>query len=112
CAVDAFARAVPALQEVVLWGLCDAASATLFYAWQDRRIKGIVLVNPWVRTEAGIAEAHLRHYYFRRLLQPDLWKKIARGEFRLRESAASLGGFLTDVGKRTNDAASLPDRML
>jgi len=28
-----------------------AASAALFYAYRDPRVAGLVLVNPWVRTE-------------------------------------------------------------
>ncbi|WP_431475820.1 hypothetical protein [Massilia eburnea] len=34
-AIDAFQAAVPGLQEVVLWGLCDAAAAALFYGQRD-----------------------------------------------------------------------------
>ncbi|MCC8999300.1 MAG: hydrolase 1, exosortase A system-associated, partial [Candidatus Contendobacter sp.] len=49
-AVDVFFTQVPGLQDVVIWGLCDAASAALFYAWLDPRIAGLVLLNPWLRT--------------------------------------------------------------
>jgi len=66
---------------VVLWGLCDGASAALMHAPQDARIAGVVAVNPWVRTEASLATAHLRHYYLRRLVAPDFWRKTVRGAF-------------------------------
>lgn len=89
-AIDNFRSAVPAVEQVVLWGLCDAASAILFHAWQDRRVAGIVLLNPWVRTQAGIARATLKHYYARRLFDPSLWAKIARGRFDLAGSLRSL----------------------
>lgn len=79
--VDALMERVPSVQEVVIWGLCGAASAALFYAHTDRRIGGLVLVNPWVRTEAGLARARLRHYYGARLLQPQFWLKLLHGEF-------------------------------
>ena len=69
-AIDRFFEAVPEMKEVVLWGECDAASAILFYAHRDQRVKGIVLLNPWVRTEAGEAKAILRFYYLQRLMQP------------------------------------------
>jgi exosortase A-associated hydrolase 1 len=99
-AVDVLVERVPSVQEVVIWGLCGAASAALFYAHTDRRIGGLVLVNPWVRTEAGLARARLRHYYGARLLQPQFWLKILHGElnpFRaMREfigyAIRSLGG--------------------
>ena len=54
-AIDAFQAAVPGLQEVVLWGLCDGAAAALFYGHQDPRVAGLVLLNPWARSAAGLA---------------------------------------------------------
>ena len=89
-AIDAFCAQLPALREIVLWGLCDAASAALFYAWRDPRIAGLVLLNPWLRTEAGQARAYLRHYYLARLVNPELWRKIGRGEFQFATALRSL----------------------
>src|SRR5450830_1857888 len=40
-AIDAFFAAVPQLREVVIWGLCDAASAAMFYARRDPRVCGL-----------------------------------------------------------------------
>ena len=74
-AIDALCAQLPTMREVVIWGLCDAASAALFYAERDPRIVGLVLLNPWMRTEAGQARAYLRHYYLARLINPDLWPK-------------------------------------
>ena len=59
CAINQFFDEVESLKELVIWGLCDAASAALFYAYQDRRVTGLVLLNPWIRTDEGIAKAHL-----------------------------------------------------
>ncbi|MGH8854477.1 MAG: hydrolase 1, exosortase A system-associated [Telluria sp.] len=89
-AVDQFFALVPSLEEVVIWGLCDGASAALFYAHQDPRISGLVLLNPWVRTTEGLATATLKHYYRRRLLERELWKKFFSGRFAFRSAAASL----------------------
>jgi exosortase A-associated hydrolase 1 len=119
CAIDGFFSSMPGLKDVVLWGLCDAASAALFYAHQDARVSGLVLLNPWVRTEQGTARAHFRHYYLQRLLQASLWGKIARGEFKVREATTALGRLALDaVGSgRAASAnspageASLPARM-
>ena len=120
CAIDRFFSGVPGLKDVVLWGLCDAASAALFYAHQDARVSGLVLLNPWLRTGQGAARVHLRHYYVRRLIQASLWQKVARGEFKFREAAASLRKSVVDamgrgvssraVDKSPTDEA-LPDRM-
>ena len=121
CAVDWFFASVPDLKDVVIWGLCDAASAALFYAHQDVRVSGLILLNPWVRTEQGIARAHLRHYYLRRLLQTSLWQKLARGEFNFREATSALGRFFIDatgrgrsfatIDESSASEAPLPDRM-
>lgn len=99
-ALDVFFLHHPQLQEVVIWGLCDAASAALFYAWQDRRVAGLVLLNPWVRTEAGIAKAYLKNYYLARLLSPDLWRKIRRGEFDVKASLRSLSSMAASTLKK------------
>jgi uncharacterized protein len=80
-AIDQLMRAVPGMSSVVLWGLCDAASAVLMYCAGDPRVGGLVLANPWVRTTSGEARAFLRHYYWQRLTQREFWGKVARFEF-------------------------------
>ena len=119
-AIDRFIEEVPGMTEVVLWGLCDGASAAAMYAPQDARVAGLVLLNPWVRTEEGQARATIKHYYKDRLFDPRLWNKIKRGEFDVK---ASVGSLLDNVGKAfgTNrraeagpsgaDSAPLPERM-
>jgi exosortase A-associated hydrolase 1 len=117
-AVDHFFTAVPGLREVVVWGLCDAASTALCHAAADPRITGLVLVNPWARTETSIAKTTLKHYYRTRLLQPALWKKIVRGQFDLASAARSFAGLVGAASRRKQAAAadattpsSLPERM-
>jgi exosortase A-associated hydrolase 1 len=80
-AVTAFMQNVPKLREVVLWGLCDGASAAALYAARDARITGLALLNPWVRTEAGAATATIKHYYRARLFDRTFWQKLASGKF-------------------------------
>lgn len=118
-ALDAFCREFPQLRQIVLWGLCDAASAALFYAWRDPRVSGLVLLNPWARTESGQARAYLRHYYLARLVDPDLWRKIGRGDFAFGAAWRSLWTLLgqarpTDSGKEVAphpEQTPLPERM-
>lgn len=80
-AVGAVLRAQPQARRVVLWGLCDGASAALLYCGTrgDARIAGLCLANPWVRTETGLARTHVKHYYVRRLMQREFWAKLLRG---------------------------------
>lgn len=124
-AIDHFFVIQPGLREVALWGLCDAASAILFYAGADRRVGGVALLNPWARTDQGIAKATLKHYYGRRLLEPAFWRKLIGGRFdalgairsawRLIASARAGSGTPGDAGNPGNQGGSadsaLPARM-
>lgn len=123
-AVDQLFVCSPGLKQVVLWGLCDAASANLFYAYTDPRVKGVVLLNPWVRTVEGEAKAYLKHYYLSRLMDKDMWQKILSGKFDFKGSFASLSSMVLKLlkpksgSKKGNNAVhsqlsgTLPERML
>ena len=109
-AVDQFCAEVPGLREVVIWGLCDAASAALMYAHKDLRITGLVLLNPWVRTMKGLAKAQLKHYYGSRLMDREFWRKVARGEFEFSTAIQSFGGALMmALGGRSRAVADSSD---
>jgi exosortase A-associated hydrolase 1 len=71
----------PQVRRVVLWGLCDGASAALLYLHEqaDERVKGLCLLNPWVRSEASLARTQVKHYYAQRLLQRGFWTKLLHG---------------------------------
>ena len=95
-AIDAFRQACPGLRKIALWGLCDAASAALLY-WQERkdpRVAALCLLNPWVRSEATLARAHVKHYYGQRLLQREFWLKLLRGKLNLLGAFSGLLGSL------------------
>ena len=89
-ALAQFFDAVPTLREVALWGLCDGATAAACHAPRDARVHALILLNPWVRSSAGLARATLRHYYLPRLLQGAFWRKLASGGLRPGASLASL----------------------
>ena len=90
--IDAFIGACPRVKRVVLWGLCDAASANLLYlqASRDPRIAGLVLLNPWVRSEASLAQTHIKHYYGQRLMQREFWLKLLSGKMQIVNSIHGL----------------------
>ncbi|WP_018175015.1 MULTISPECIES: hydrolase 1, exosortase A system-associated [unclassified Thioalkalivibrio] len=124
-AMDTFSAEVPGMREVVIWGLCGAASAALFYAWRDPRVAGLVLANPWVRTDEGLARAYLKTYYLQRLVSRDFWSGALKGRFNPWASLRSLGRMVgtvlgrgtgaspaaTDEGRVDVSSAPLPDRM-
>lgn len=97
CAVEAFMAHQPNLRGVVLWGLCDGASASLLYVGRQRdaRVLGLALANPWVRSETTLAQTQVKHYYWQRLRQREFWAKVLRGQGLL----AAASGLLKNVGK-------------
>lgn len=107
--VDYFLESCPALNHVVIWGLCDAASAALFYAYQDERVKGLVLLNPWLFTEKGAAKTYLKHYYLPRLFSSDLWRKIFNLKFEYLCSLAALVTVFTEVINKSNIDTAVSD---
>lgn len=80
-AIDALTQRLPQVRRVVLWGLCDGASAALLYCndTRDARVGGVCLLNPWVRSEASLAATQLKHYYTQRLLSRAFWTKVLTG---------------------------------
>ena len=80
-AIDALRHHAPQVEAVALWGLCDGASAALLYCHEtkDSRVRGLCLVNPWVRSEASLARTHVKHYYAQRLMDRQFWAKLLRG---------------------------------
>jgi exosortase A-associated hydrolase 1 len=120
-AIGALQAAQPAVQGVVLWGLCDGASAALLYMHDtaDPRVAGLALLNPWVRSEASLARTQLKHYYTQRLKERDFWRKLVRGRVALgavtgllRNLRSAFGGS-QDAGGQEGSPSRRPyqDRM-
>lgn len=116
CATNYFFTEVPSLKEVVIWGLCDAASAALFYAHGDTRVTGLVLLNPWVRTEQTKARAYITHYYHKRVFSADLWRQFLQGRVNVFTATKSMGrqfftAFQNGAPTSSHEAVPLPRRM-
>jgi exosortase A-associated hydrolase 1 len=80
-AIEALQHERPAVRRVVLWALCDGASAALLYLDRraDPRVHALCLLNPWVRSPASMARTQVKHYYLQRLAQPAFWRKLFGG---------------------------------
>lgn len=105
-AIGAFINACPGLRRVVLWGLCDGASAACLYpAGNDPRVAGAILLNPWVHTQAGEAKVFLKYYYLQRLTDPAFWKKLAGGQVSIFKSFGSLFSFMKAAGAKVSPEA-------
>ncbi|MET0087450.1 MAG: hydrolase 1, exosortase A system-associated [Sedimenticola sp.] len=117
CAIDSFQRINPTVQEIIIWGLCDAATAASIYAHKDNRVTGLILLNPWVRNEQTEAKAYIKHYYVKRVLNKNFWHKLFSGKFKIMNSIKSLISLLNKSrGKRSDESPgsvqmSLADQM-
>lgn len=123
-AIDALQAQLPTVRRVVLWGLCDGASAALMHLHErqaqgrpDARVAGLVLLNPWVRSAQTLARAHVKHYYWNRLRQGEFWRKLLRGGVAGRALRDLLGNLSAARGSgpaAAASAAALPfqERML
>lgn len=89
-AIDTLVDSRPEIKRIILWGLCDGASAACFYASQDQRVIGLCLANPWVRTEQGEAKAFLKHYYLSRLMNKQFWMKLLTGKLKVFQAVLDL----------------------
>ena len=89
-AADYFRKNVPSIDQIILWGLCDGASAACFYAHRDPHLAGLVLLNPWVRTASSEAKTYLKHYYLKRLFDPQFWKKLWSRQVAVGNTASNI----------------------
>lgn len=89
-AVQAFREAAPHVQRIVLLGLCDAASAALMYGTTLPGVAGLVLLNPWVRSEVTLARAQVKHYYGARLTDAAFWRKLLAGDVDVRGATSAF----------------------
>jgi exosortase A-associated hydrolase 1 len=108
-AIDALIEHCPGVSRVVLWGLCDGASAAALYLSRtaDPRVAGLCMVNPWVRSEVGLARARVKHYYLSRLVDRSFWHKLVRGGVGAR-SLSDLWRNLRTARGGTRQAATQP----
>ncbi len=89
-AAESLMAQLPQIRQLSLWGLCDAASAALYYAHTDPRVQGLILLNPWAHSEAATARAKMKHYYLAKLTSRAFWIKLFTGKMKL---SSSIGEF-------------------
>lgn len=89
-AVDQLLGEQPQLESVVMWGGCSAASAILMYAWQDPRVSGWIISNPWLMEPQNQARSLLKHHYAKRLVDPAFWRAVFTGGVRIGSAVKGL----------------------
>lgn len=109
CAIDAFIGSAPGVSRVVLWGLCDAASSALIFAYRHPRVAGVILLNPWVHSGVYSPQVKLAHYYRPAFAETKQWRRLLSGQIQLlpafrelaRDSLALLGRYSHYSGRKS-----------
>jgi len=110
-ACDVLLREVPNCGGIVLWGLCDGATAALFHALYNERVKAVIAANPWARGEQTRSTAIVSQHYGSRLRSPEFWKKLATGNIDLISSLREAAGHARRA-LRSRDAGDSLDESL
>ncbi len=107
-AIDTLLARAQGVSRVVLWGLCDGASAAWLYVQTtaDPRVAGVCAVNPWVRSPEGLARMHVKHYYVQRVLSGAFWSKLLRGDVGWRALRGLAGALKTAWGPASAPSGS------
>ncbi len=105
-AIETLFGSNPGMSRVVLWGLCDAASSAMMFAYRHPRVAGMVLLNPWVHSGEYSPQVKLAHYYRPSFSRKDQWRRLFSGKIRLAPALKELAAdTLALVGRRTRRVA-------
>ena len=110
-AIDTLLASAPGVTRVVLWGLCDAASSALIFAYRHARVAGVILLNPWVHSGVYSPQVKLAHYYRPAFAKRHQWRRLLSGQIRLlpafqelaQDSLALLGRFSKSSSRKSSD---------
>jgi len=124
-AIDALLAEHAEIEEIVIWGLCDAASAAMMYAPTDSRVRGLVLLNPWVSDNRSLARAQLKQAVVSDFVNFEKWKRLLVGKIKVTIALGSFTELLVeairgsgaseqerDSSLRRSEELSYQDRML
>lgn len=103
----------------IIWSLCDGATAAALYAATHQEyISGLILCNPLVLTEEGLARSTIRHYYSKRIFNKDFLRKLLCCKLDLKSSVKSLleyfkhAHFLINEKSACSVEQKLPDMVI
>ena len=89
-AINKLCATIPSVRRVAILGLCDAASAALMSVGSDARVAGLLLLNPWVRSEGSLERARVEDYYPDKLASGLFWKRLLSGKINIIKSLVSF----------------------
>lgn len=111
-AITAFMQNNSTIKKVVIWGLCDAASAALMYGFQDPRVNGLVLLNPWLENQQAKAKTMVKFYYLHRILSLTFWRRLFSGNVNVMKGVKEASVSISETVKSEQyQAQSYQERM-
>ena len=102
-AIDTLQLKCPEIKKIVLWGLCDAATAITKYCETDSRITGLFLLNPWVKNEQLAAESLVKNHYKKQMFSLQFWKRVFTGQVKIFSAASDFVSNLLVMKKNKNE---------
>lgn len=102
-AIECFLQQVPDLNEIVLWGGCDASSAALIHGPKHSKVTGLILGNPFVHNETTHAKVVVKYYYWKRLRDKSFWQKLLRLQLNPAATARSVYSAIRLANAGTNN---------
>lgn len=93
-AVAALRAEAPQVQRVVLWGLCDGATAAALASDDISQLAGLVLANPWVHDESLRARALVDDHYRGRIASAAFWRRLLTGGVRIGPAIVEAAGHM------------------
>jgi uncharacterized protein len=98
--------------KIILWGQCDAASASLIGLGHNYQADGAILCNPWVRNAETTAEQLVRHHYRRRLTSYQSWRRLLSGQTNVWRSIKNIFAALAVLNTSVSNPSGYFDRMI
>jgi len=109
-ALDYLSNRISSSKNIVLWSLCDGATASaVFAASNQHRVNSMILCNPYLHTEQGRAKTFLKYYYVRRVMEKEFWQKFLSFRISLKESIFSFHDLLKKSKGNSNNGNVLSE---
>jgi exosortase A-associated hydrolase 1 len=108
-AIRQFQARLPQLEELVLWGIADGATAAMLYAHTDYRVGGLVVLNPWVRAPCADRSTPLPKPPAR-LGELEFWRKMAAPGINLAQSMLTVREQMRTTAR--DPATPMPQRIV
>jgi exosortase A-associated hydrolase 1 len=105
-AAAAFRRECPQIARLIGFGLCDGASALVFYG-APAGLAGLILLNPWlVEPQAGTpAPAAVKAHYRQRLTSLEGWRKLLSGSVSYKKLFKGIGSLAATPSSLSEEVA-------